>query len=142
MIQKTITLSTRSKNGLYDITKEVEEIVGNSGIRQGIVSVYALGSTAAIMIQENWDQSVQNDVITLLNRMIPSGIWEHDRQDNNGDAHLKAGLVGPSETIPVVNGKPGLSTWQNIFFCEFDGPRSRREIVVTILGNNQEKSTV
>jgi len=142
MIQKTITLSTRSKNGLYDITKDVEEIVGKSGIMQGIVSVYALGSTAAIMIQENWDQSVQNDVITLLNRMIPSGIWEHDRQDNNGDAHLKAGLVGPSETIPVVNGKPGLSTWQNIFFCEFDGPRSKREIVVTVLGNNQEKSTL
>jgi secondary thiamine-phosphate synthase enzyme len=142
MIQKTITLSTRSKNGLYDITKDVEEIVGKSGIMQGIVSVYALGSTAAIMIQENWDQSVQNDVITLLNRMIPSGIWEHDRQDNNGDAHLKAGLVGPSETIPVVNGKPGLSTWQNIFFCEFDGPRSKREIVVTVLGNNQERSTL
>jgi secondary thiamine-phosphate synthase enzyme len=142
MMQKTFTLSTRSKNGLYDITKEVEGIVESSGIRQGIVSVYAHGSTAAIMIQENWDQSVQNDVITLLNRMIPSGIWEHDRQDNNGDAHLKAGLVGPSETIPVVNGKPGLSTWQNIFFCEFDGPRSKREIVVTVLGNNQEKSTV
>ena len=100
----------------------------------GIVSVYARGSTAAVMIQENWDESVQNDVITLLDRLIPSGIWEHDNQDNNGDAHLKAGLVGPSETIPLSGGKLGLSTWQNIFFCEFDGPRNKREIAVTIIG--------
>jgi secondary thiamine-phosphate synthase enzyme len=65
--------------------------------------------------------------------MIPSGIWEHDRQDNNGDSHLKAGLVGPSETIPVITGKPGLSAWQNVFFCEFDGPREKREIVITVI---------
>lgn len=135
-MQKTITLATGSNNGLYDITQEVTEIVQKSRIRQGIVSVYAQGSTAAIMIQENWDRSVQNDVITLLNRMIPSGIWEHDHQDNNGDAHLKAGLVGPSETIPIINGKPGLSRWQNIFFCEFDGPREKREVVVTVLEDN------
>ena len=134
-MQKIITLATDRKSGLYDITREVEEIIRNSKVQNGIVSVYARGSTAAIMIQENWDQSVQNDVITLLNRMIPSGVWEHDRQDNNGDAHLKAGLVGPSESIPVIDGKPGLSTWQNIFFCEFDGPRSQREIVVTVLSD-------
>jgi len=134
-MQNTITLSTDRRNGLYDITREVEEIIRNSGVQNGAASVYARGSTAAIMIQENWDQSVQNDVVTLLNRMIPSGVWEHDRQDNNGDAHLKAGLVGPSESIPVIGGKPGLSTWQNIFFCEFDGPRSKREIVVTVLGD-------
>jgi len=134
-MQKIITLTTDRKSGLYDITREVEEIIRNSKVRNGIVSVYARGSTAAIMIQENWDQSVQNDVVTLLNRMIPSGVWEHDRQDNNGDAHLKAGLVGPSESIPVIDGKPGLSTWQNIFFCEFDGPRDKREIVVTVMGD-------
>ena len=134
-MQKIITLTTDRKSGLYDITREVEEIIRNSKVQNGIVSVYARGSTAAIMIQENWDQSVQNDVVTLLNRMIPSGVWEHDRQDNNGDAHLKAGLVGPSESIPVIDGKPGLSTWQNIFFCEFDGPRDKREIVVTVMGD-------
>jgi secondary thiamine-phosphate synthase enzyme len=133
-MQKLITISTDRQNAMYDITSEVVNFVRQSGIYSGIVSVYARGSTAAIMIQENWDQSVQNDVITLLNRMIPTGIWEHDRQDNNGDSHLKAGLVGPSETIPIIDGKPGLSTWQNIFFCEFDGPRDSREIVVTILG--------
>jgi secondary thiamine-phosphate synthase enzyme len=134
-MQRTITLSTDRRNGLYDITSEVEAIIRESGIESGIAAVYAQGSTAAIMIQENWDQSVQNDVVTLLSRLIPKGVWEHDRQDNNGDAHLKAGLVGPSECIPVVGGKAGLSTWQNIFLCEFDGPRSRREIIVTIISD-------
>jgi secondary thiamine-phosphate synthase enzyme len=132
-MQKIITLSTDRKNRLYDITTEVVSIISLSKVKTGIASVYARGSTSAIMIQENWDQSVQNDVITLLKKMIPLGIWEHDRQDNNGDAHLKAGLVGPSETIPIIDYSPGLSTWQNIFFCEFDGPREKREIVVTII---------
>jgi secondary thiamine-phosphate synthase enzyme len=132
-MQKTITISTDRRSGLYDITSAVAEIVKTSGVKGGIASVYARGSTAAIMIQENWDQSVQNDVVTLFDRLIPSGIWEHDHQDSNGDSHLKAGLVGPSETIPVLEGKLGLSTWQNIFFCEFDGPRQRREIMVTII---------
>ena len=135
-MQKIITISTDRRSRLYDITSYVVDIVKSSGVKSGIASVYARGSTAAIMIQENWDQSVQNDVVNLLNRLIPSGVWEHDRQDNNGDSHLKAGLVGPSEVVPVTNGVLGLSTWQNIFFCEFDGPRQRREIVVTIIGED------
>jgi secondary thiamine-phosphate synthase enzyme len=134
-MQKIITISTDKRNGLYDITNEVVSLIRLSKVKTGIASVYARGSTAAIMIQENWDQSVQNDVITLLKKIIPSGVWEHDNQDNNGDAHLKAGLVGASETIPVIDYNPGLSTWQNIFFCEFDGPRERREIVVTIISD-------
>ena len=136
-MQKIITINTDHKNGLYDITSEVVSVVKTSKVHRGIASVYARGSTCAIMIQENWDQSVQNDVVTLLKKMIPTGIWEHDHQDNNGDAHLKAGLIGPSETIPVIDGKPGLSTWQNIFFCEFDGPREKREVSVTIIADNQ-----
>src|SRR5674476_1261104 len=132
-MEKIITLSTDRRNGLYDINSEVVSIRKLSKVMFGIASVYARGSTAAIMLQENLDQSVQNDVISQLKKMIPSGIWEHDHQDNNGDAHLKAGLVGPSETIPITDYKPGLSTWQNIFFCEFDGPREKREIVVTII---------
>ena len=136
-MQKTLKIKTDRRNSLYDITADVSNVVKESGIKNGLVSIYARGSTCAIMIQENWDQSVQNDVVTLLSRMIPPGVWEHDRQDNNGDSHLKAGLVGPSETVPVIDGKPGLSTWQNIFFCEFDGPRENREITVTIIADNQ-----
>jgi len=135
-MQQIITLRTDHNNGLYDITSKVVSLIKTSKVQNGIASVYARGSTAAIMIQENWDQSVQNDVITLLKRMIPSGIWEHDRQDNNGDAHLKAGLIGPSETIPIIDNNPGLSTWQNVFLCEFDGPRQQREIIVTIIADD------
>ena len=131
-MQEIISIKTTKQNGLFDITKDVETIVGKSHIENGIASVYVQGATAAIMIQESWDQSVQNDVVNLLKNLIPHGVWEHDAQDNNGDAHLKSGIVGPGETIPVINGRLGLSTWQNIFVCEFDGPRNIRNIVVTI----------
>jgi len=134
-MQKIITLRTDKQNGLYDITSDVVTLIKLSKVKTGIASVYAKGSTAAIMIQENWDQSVQNDVISLLKRLIPSGVWEHDHQDNNGDAHLKAGMVGASQTIPIIDYNAGLSTWQNIFFCEFDGPRDKREVVVTIISD-------
>jgi len=136
-MQQTIQISTPAQNGLYDITRQVEAIVAESGVKTGLVNVYAQGATAAIMIQENWDESVQADVINLLKKLIPSGVWEHDHQDNNGDAHLKAGIVGPQETIPIVDGKMGLSTWQNIFFCEFDGPRQRRNIMVTVFATEE-----
>jgi secondary thiamine-phosphate synthase enzyme len=132
-MHKTIILHTDQHNALYDITSQVKEIVKQSEVQNGLVNIYAQGATAAIMIQENWDQSVQSDVITLFNKLVPPGIWQHDAQDNNGDAHLKAGIVGPSETIPLINGELGLSTWQNIFFCEFDGPRSDRKVVVTVI---------
>ncbi len=132
-MRDTIQISTHSHNGLYDITKQVKTIVVKSKVTDGLVNVYVQGATAAIMIQENWDQSVQNDVINLLNKLIPYGVWEHDHQDNNGDAHLKAGIVGPCETIPLINGELGLSTWQNIFLCEFDGPREGRNVVVTVV---------
>ena len=133
-MQRSITISTLAHNGLYDITSQVEAIVTESGVLTGLVNVYVQGATAGIMIQENWDQSVQNDVVTLFSRLVPAGIWEHDHQDDNGDSHLKAGIVGPQETIPIVNGKMGLSTWQNIFLCEFDGPRNQRNIMVTVMG--------
>ncbi|MBT3032251.1 MAG: secondary thiamine-phosphate synthase enzyme YjbQ [Candidatus Thiodiazotropha endolucinida] len=130
---ETIHLQTDKRETLVDITDQVERVLAHSGIEQGLVNVYAQGATAAIMIQENWDQSVQSDVVNLLRKMIPQGVWLHDAQDGNGDSHLKAGLIGPSETIPIIDGKLGLSRWQNIFFCEFDGPRTDRRVVCTFL---------
>jgi len=132
-MRDSITVSTRSREVLVDITQQVRQVVDRSGIRDGLVSVYVQGATAGIMIQENWDESVQTDVVNLLAKLIPRGVWLHDRQDGNGDSHLKAGLVGPSETVPVIDGKLGLSTWQNIFLCEFDGPRSERRVVCTLI---------
>jgi secondary thiamine-phosphate synthase enzyme len=131
-MQEVIQISTYKHNGLYDITDKVSQIVSKSGIKSGIANVYVQGATAALMIQENWDDSVQEDVINLLKKLIPPGVWLHDMQDSNGDAHLKAGIVGPDESIPIIDGKLGLSTWQNIFVCEFDGPRQRRNVIVTL----------
>ncbi|MDH3328109.1 MAG: secondary thiamine-phosphate synthase enzyme YjbQ [Desulfobulbaceae bacterium] len=135
-MRQIIEISTDRRETLVDITKKVNNIVNASVVDNGLVSIYAQGATGAIMIQENWDESVQNDVLHLLRQMIPQGVWEHDRQDGNGDAHLKAGLVGPSETIPIIDSKLGLSRWQNIFFCEFDGPRRRRIIVCTVISDS------
>jgi len=132
-MRETLQLATAAREVLVDITAHVNGVVDSSGVRDGLVNVYAQGATAAVMIQENWDESVQTDVVNLLRGMIPRGVWLHDAQDGNGDAHLKAGLVGPSETVPLIDGRLGLSRWQNIFFCEFDGPRSDRRVVVTVL---------
>ncbi len=134
-MRKTITFSTPEREILVDITAQVQAVLDESGIANGLMSVYAQGATGAIMIQENWDDSVQTDVVNLLRQLIPRGVWLHDRQDGNGDSHLKSGLVGPSETIPVIDGKLGLSTWQNIFFCEFDGPRRERRVVCTVIAD-------
>lgn len=134
-MREIIHVRTTSREELIDITPQVAAIASRSGVRNGLVSVYAQGATAAIMIQENWDESVQTDVVNLLRQLAPKGVWLHDRQDGNGDAHLKSGLVGPSETVPLIDGALGLSRWQNIFFCEFDGPRSDRKVVCTIVGD-------
>lgn len=132
-MREIITVSTNNRESLVDITEQVKQVVGRSGICSGIASVYAQGATAAIMIQENWDESVQTDVVNFLRQIIPKGVWLHDQQDGNGDAHLKAGLVGPSETVPIIDGQLGLSTWQNIFLCDFDGPRDQRQIICTVI---------
>ena len=134
-MQETITLQTHQREILIDITPLVEGLVQESGVVYGLVNVYAQGATAAIMIQENWDESVQTDVVNMLRKLIPKGVWLHDAQDGNGDSHLKSGLVGPSETIPIIDGRLGLSTWQNVFFCEFDGPRIDRHVLCTIISD-------
>lgn len=133
-MREVITVSTVRREELVDITERVAAVVRRSEVVDGLVAVYAQGATAALMIQENWDESVQTDVIDLLRTLIPRGVWLHDRQDGNGDSHLKAGLVGPSEAIPIIDGNLGLSRWQNIFLCEFDGPRRERRVVCTVIG--------
>jgi secondary thiamine-phosphate synthase enzyme len=135
-VRDIITVATDKRETLVDITRQVKQLVSASGVRDGLVSVYVQGATAAVMIQENWDESVQTDVVNFLRKIIPKGVWLHDQQDGNGDSHLKAGLVGPSETVPIIDGELGLSTWQNIFLCEFDGPRSERRIVCTVISDD------
>jgi secondary thiamine-phosphate synthase enzyme len=136
-MRELIRLRTDAREVLVDITPQIRQVARRSGVRDGLVAIYAQGATAAIMVQENWDDSVQQDVVDLLRKLIPRGVWRHDAQDGNGDSHLKSGLVGPSETIPLIDGQLGLSTWQNVFFCEFDGPRSERIVVCTVLADAQ-----
>jgi len=132
-MREIFSVASSQREELVDITEQVRTVVERSGVKDGVVAVYVQGATAALMIQENWDDSVPLDVVNFLRKLIPKGVWLHDQQDGNGDSHLKAGLVGPSETIPIIEGVLGLSRWQNLFMCEFDGPRSKRDIVCTVI---------
>ena len=132
-MRTVISFSTGEREELVDITERVRAIVAEHGHGKEICSLYAQGATAAIMIQENWDPNIRTDVVNCLKTLVPRGSWLHDEEDGNGDAHIKAGIIGPSEVIPVEDGRLLLSTWQNIFFCEFDGPRQSRKVVVTLI---------
>ena len=130
----TLLISTQRKRELVDITERVREEVRRSAIRDGICALYAQGATAALMVQENDDPNITLDVLDCLEGIAPQGRWRHDRVDDNGSAHIQAGIIGPSEVIPIRDGKLALSTWQNVFLCDFDGPRNRRTVIVTIQG--------
>lgn len=130
---RTIITDTTEREALYDISSEIKDIVAESGVQTGLVHIYTQHTTAAIVIQEDWNNTVPRDMVNFMHRLIPVGCWEHDRHDGNGDAHLKAGIIGSSETIPIIDGKIGLGKWQNIFLCEFDGPRQGREVIITII---------
>ncbi|HSN82751.1 MAG TPA: secondary thiamine-phosphate synthase enzyme YjbQ [Polyangiales bacterium] len=130
----TIVLSTSRERELVDITTQAQRLVKGSGVRDGICTLYVHGATAALMIQENADPNIGRDVVDCLDKLVPKGVWLHDRIDGNGAAHIQAGIIGPSETIPIREGELDLSTWQNVFVCELDGPRRRRTVAVTIMG--------
>jgi len=130
----TIEVATTAPAELVDLTGQVRAEVARSGVRDGICALYAHGATAALMVQENDDPAIALDVLDCLARLVPAGAWRHDRVDDNGAAHLKAGIVGPSETVPIRGGELALSTWQNVFLCDFDGPRRARRVLVTIVG--------
>ena len=129
----SITFRTDEHEQLVDITDRVRCVVSEHARSHQICCLYAMGATGAIMIQENWDPNISSDVLSCLRTIIPKGKWLHDRVDGNGDAHIKAGIVGPSEVIPIDKGALLLSTWQNVFFCEFDGPRAKREVLITLI---------
>ena len=119
----TFALSTRKRCEFIDITQEVAEVV--KGIKDGIVTIYTPHTTSAITINENADPAVQRDILATLERLIPhKGDYQHS--EGNSDSHVKASLFGSSAQVIVQDGKLVLGTWQGIFFCEFDGPRTRK----------------
>jgi len=124
-----LRIRTAAKREMVDLTARVVEIVARSGLAEGLCSVYVPHSTAAVVINENDDPNVCTDVLDALDRLIPAGIWRHDRVDGNAASHIQATLLGPGETIPVKDGRLQLGTWQAVMLVELDGPRERRVLV-------------
>jgi secondary thiamine-phosphate synthase enzyme len=124
-----LRIQTSRKYQVLDITSQVAEAVKKVSITDGLCHVYVSHTTAAITINENADPNIGVDLVEALNRLIPEGIWQHDKIDDNGAAHIKASIIGPSETIPLRNGKLLLGTWQAVMLVEFDGPRTRQLVV-------------
>jgi secondary thiamine-phosphate synthase enzyme len=122
-------IRTSTKREMIDLTARVAEIVAQADLAEGLCSVYTPHATAAIVINENDDPNVCVDVLDALDRLIPAGIWRHDRVDGNAASHIQAAILGPGETIPVRAGKLVLGTWQAVMLVELDGPRDRRVIV-------------
>jgi len=132
-MQTEIRLRSRKKYEVFDLTEPVIKAVRESGLAEGLCNVYVTHATAAIVIIENDDPNCCEDFLEALDKMVPEGVWRHDRIDNNGAAHIKAAMLGPGETIPVREGVLLLGRWQAIVLVDLDGPRDRR-VVVTILG--------
>jgi secondary thiamine-phosphate synthase enzyme len=126
-----IRVRTSQKYEVIDLTPRVAEAVRASRLAEGICCIYTPHATAAIVLNENDDPQIGLDLLDALDKLIPEGVWRHDRIDSNGAAHLKAAILGPSETVPIQNGRLALGTWQAIMLVELDGPRDRK-VVVTI----------
>jgi secondary thiamine-phosphate synthase enzyme len=129
----TIQIQTRTRVEFKDITSQIEILVAESGIRDGLCAVFTPHTTAAILINENADPALHQDFDDFLKRLAPQD-EDYAHNDGNCDAHLKSALIGPSKTLLVENRRLILGTWQGVFLCEFDGPR-RRELKVKIISD-------
>ena len=120
-----ISVKTRERTELIDITTDINQLIQKAGIDQGLCMIYVPHTTAAVTINESADPSVKSDILMILNQIIP---WEakYRHLEGNSPAHIKSTLVGSSELIAIENRRLILGTWQGIFFCEFDGPRTRK----------------
>ncbi|HIE27893.1 TPA: YjbQ family protein [Candidatus Poribacteria bacterium] len=123
-----IEIITRTQTEFVNVTSQIQELVGQSEVNEGICYLYVPHTTAAVTINESADRNVVKDIIFTLNKVIPfEDKYRH--LEGNSAAHIKASIIGPSETIPVENGRLMLGTWQGIFFGEFDGPKRRKMLV-------------
>jgi len=129
---KTLTLTTKSKTEMTDITKEVREAVITSGVKEGICVVFTPHTTASVLISENIDPRLQRDLLGSLSRIAPDNV-RYAHGGGNAAAHIKSARTGVSVTIPVVDGRPLLGEWQGILFAEFDGPREARKVMIKVI---------
>lgn len=131
---KALTVSTRERYQLVDLTRSIEEIVAESKIEKGLCLVHASHATAAIIANEN-ESGLVNDVLRKVKEIFPPGAgYLHDRIDDNASSHIASALIGASRAFPVEDGRLVRGTWQNIFLLELDGPRAHRIVNVHIVG--------
>ena len=127
----TLSITTSRQTEFLDITREVEKVIVNTRVLDGLDLVFIPHKTEGITINEGADPSVQEDILKILNQVIPSkGPYRHG--EGNSPAHIKSSLIGSSVLIMIENGRMVLGTWQSLFFCEFDGPRTRKVLVKII----------
>jgi secondary thiamine-phosphate synthase enzyme len=129
---RSINIKTGSRVEFIDITDEINRVIKDSGITNGICCIYVPHTTAGIIINEGADPSVKRDIQKSLSRLIPSD-GDYTHAEGNSPAHIKSSLTGISHSVIIEDGKLLLGAWQSVFFCEFDGPRSRK-VMVKILG--------
>jgi secondary thiamine-phosphate synthase enzyme len=129
---KAFEVRTTRRTEFVEITAEVKKVLKEAGLKTGVCVVYCPHTTAAITIQENADPDVVRDMLLWLNEHIPKEVPGFRHSEGNSDSHIKSSLVGSSATVIVENGEVVLGTWQGIYFCEFDGPRTRTVMVQTI----------
>ena len=128
---KNINIKTKTRTEFVDITSEIQQVIDEAGIKNGICCMYVPHTTAGITINEGADPSVVSDIQRTLSKLIPNNL-NYSHMEGNSDAHIKSTVVGASKTVIIDDGKLLLGTWQSIFFCEFDGPRHRRVLVKLI----------
>jgi len=122
---KEIKVKTDKRQQIIDITNQVKKIVKESKVKEGIVSVYVQHTTAALIINENHDPNICKDIINAFDKLVQEDGWLHNKIDNNAAAHIKAAIMGPSQTIPIQDNELQLGRWQSIQIVDFDGPRER-----------------
>ena len=134
MVFRSLSIRTRARCAFVDVTEEVSRVVAEAGVREGLCVCFVPHTTAGITINENADPSVRADIQSVLTKLAPPGEG-YSHVEGNSDSHVKASLMGSSVTLTIREGSLALGTWQGVYFCEFDGPRSR-QLHITIMGNS------
>lgn len=131
---KSIQVRTKSEQELLEVTDQVSKYVTDSGVQSGAVLVFLPHTTAGITLNENYDPDVERDMLLDLDRLVPRRQEYYRHSEGNSASHLKASLMGSAVLVPIQGGELALGTWQGIFLCEFDGPRSRRVMMRVLEG--------
>lgn len=129
---KVLQVSSREREELVDIGPAVRDAIEESGVREGVVHLWALHTTCGLTVNENADPDVPADMVRKLRRMVPAGEGFYRHAEGNSDSHVKTTLVGPGLTLLLDEGEPLLGRWQGVFLAEFDGPRTRRVAVKVV----------